>query len=173
MKFHNYYERVENPIKVKTNPGSELHQLYTLDENGELLKSGVENVYEGIQSHKESVELATLLQRYARGDESALNQNPLVYGDTVDAPKTLADVQNSIMEASDVFSKFPSDFRQLFGDSFIAFWQDFGSSEFNAKVDEYSKKRKVSANGVTGVDSNNNSNSVSGNGGDLSGQKSE
>ena len=89
--------------------GREEYEVYTVDDNGLPVVSGVNNRYDEIQSHRESVELSVLLQRYAQGDETALNKVQGVYEDIVDSPKTLADIYEYVKDAENSFNDLPPD----------------------------------------------------------------
>lgn len=156
--------------------GSPFRDLYAFDEKGELFKSGTENRYELIQSHKASTELATLLQRYAQGDETALNQSPMFFDDATQYPSTFAELYERMQEAERSFNGLPDGLREMFNNSPVEFWQSVGTPEFIAKADKYnqsqrSKKKADSRNDSGG--GNRSDNSVSGNGGNLNESQSE
>ena len=102
MKFRNQYDKIE-PHAFLTNPGDPIRQDYIADEDGNPVPSGKTNLYDEIQSHRASVELSTLLQRYAAGDETALNQIQGVYADVVDAPSSLQEFHERVRTAKNTF----------------------------------------------------------------------
>ncbi len=115
---------------------------YTADEDGYPVESGIVNIYDEIQSHRESVELSTLLQRYAQGDVTALNQIEGVYADVVDMPSTYAELFNRVRDAENSFNALPEDVRVLFDNSPVSFWQSIGTPEFATKISELEAKAK-------------------------------
>lgn len=140
MNFRNQYDnrgdcdctchgRVEKPT-------------YTANEDGLPVESGTVNIYDEIQSHRESVELSTLLQRYAQGDVTALNQIEGVYADVVDMPSTYAELFNRVRDAENSFNALPEDVRVLFDNSPVSFWQSIGTPEFASKIAELDVKVK-------------------------------
>lgn len=167
MKFRTQYDERARE-QFFTAPGSPEYPIYIADENGDPVQSGVANLYEEIQSHRESVELSTLLQRYAQGDETALNKVQGVYEDIVDSPRTFAELYERVKDAEQSFNGLPGDLRALFDNSPVAFWRSLGTPEFTKKVDEYerSKSKKAAGASGAGVDSN-VSDSTGGNGGAL------
>lgn len=150
--------------------GREEYEVYTVDDDGNPVVSGVNNRYEEIQSHRESVELSVLLQRYAQGDETALNKVQGVYEDIVDSPKTLADIYEYVKDAENSFNDLPPGLRDLFNNSPVEFWRQAGTPEFLEKFDKFTAAegfKKKAANSSNNSGSNNDGNSSSGNGGIL------
>lgn len=115
---------------------------YTANEDGFPVESGTVNIYDEIQSHRQSVELSTLLQRYAQGDVTALNQIEGVYADVVDMPSTYAELFNRVRDAENSFNALPDDVRALFDNSPVSFWQSIGTPEFATKIAELDAKAK-------------------------------
>lgn len=149
MNFRNQYDnrgdcdctchgRVEKPT-------------YTANEDGLPVESGTVNIYDEIQSHRESVELSTLLQRYAQGDISALNQMEGVYADVVDMPSTYAELFNRVRDAENSFNALPEDIRSLFDNSPVSFWQSIGTPEFATKIAELDAKAKKNSGNFAGA----------------------
>lgn len=115
---------------------------YTANDDGLPVESGTVNIYDEIQSHRESVELSTLLQRYAQGDVTALNQIEGVYADVVDMPSTYAELFNRVRDAENSFNALPDDVRALFDNSPVSFWQSIGTPDFASKIAELDAKAK-------------------------------
>lgn len=116
--------------RVHANPGSTVRILYSpkFDEKGvmSLVESGKENLYEFIQSHKESCDIHVILERFARGDVSALERVQGTYGDFSNMPRTYADMLNLVHSAEDAFSNLPVDERAKYGHSFERWLTEFG-----------------------------------------------
>lgn len=115
---------------------------YTANEDGLPVESGTVNIYDEIQSHRESVELSTLLQRYAQGDVTALNKIEGVYADVVDMPSTYSELFERVRDAENSFNALPEDVRVLFDNSPVSFWQSIGTPEFASKIAELDAKAK-------------------------------
>lgn len=150
--------------------GREEYEVYTVDDEGDPVVSGVNNRYEEIQSHRESVELSVLLQRYAQGDETALNKCQGVYEDIVNSPKTLADVFEYVKDAENSFNNLPPGLRELFNNSPVEFWRQAGTAEFTEKFDRFTssqKPKEKTADSSNNSNNSNGSNSSGGNGGAL------
>lgn len=123
---------------------------YTANEDGLPVESGTVNLYDEIQSHRQSVELSTLLQRYAQGDVTALNQIEGVYADVVDMPSTYSELFERVRDAENSFNALPEDVRVLFDNSPVSFWQSIGTPEFASKIAQLDSK--VKNNSINPVD---------------------
>ena len=115
----------DDHARVYSNPGSRFKTLYAprFDDNGvmELVENGRENLYEFIQSHKESTDIHVLLDRYQRGDESVLSRRQGLYGDFTQMPNTYAEALNAMISAENYFNGLPVETRAKFGHSFQQF----------------------------------------------------
>lgn len=113
--FRTQFERV----RVFAKPGQRFRDTYhsVVTDNGavELEKDGVDDVYAFIQSHRDSVDINKLLQRYARGDVSALMQRQGSYGDFTTFPKTYAEALQAVIDAENMFMDLPVEVREKFG----------------------------------------------------------
>lgn len=116
--------------------------IYTANEDGLPVESGTVNIYDEIQSHRDSVELSTLLQRYAQGDATALNKIEGVYADVVDMPSTYSELFERVRDAENSFNALPEDVRALFDNSPVSFWQSIGTPEFASKIGKLDAKGK-------------------------------
>lgn len=132
--------------RVTANPGSTVRVLYSpkFDAKGvmSLVESGKENLYEFIQSHKESCDIHVILERFARGDVSALERVQGTYGDFSNMPRTYADMLNLVHSAEDAFSNLPVDERAKYGHSFERWLVEF-SPEPDKVVDTQPAKPPV------------------------------
>ena len=138
MKFRNQYDKIE-PHTFLTNPGDPIRQDYIADEDGNPIPSGKTNLYDEIQSHRASVELSTLLQRYAAGDETALNKIQGVYADVVDAPSSLQEFHERVRTAEEYFRDLPEGLRKLFNDDPLQYVMSIGTTEFLDKIVAFNK----------------------------------
>lgn len=125
MSFRTVAQAVESHPRVYTTPGEKVKTLYspTFDEFGhmELRESGKENLYDFIQSHKESCDIHVILARFVNGDTSALARRQMFYADLTDFPTTYADVVNTMHGAEDYFTHLPVEVRAKFGHDFNKF----------------------------------------------------
>lgn len=162
MKYRTQFERPPRE-RFQSNPGEVEYYDYIADEDGHPVANKIHNRVDEIQSHRQSCDLRILLQRYAMGDESALNQRTGTYGDFTNAPSSFAEFVDGFKQLESDFYKLPDDFRDLFGNSTVEYWQSLGSEDFAKKVDAYfAKKSGRSGNGSTGSTAAVNSNNTGG-----------
>lgn len=118
-----------------SNVGSGMKDVYKMhvDDDGkrELRKSGVFNQYAEIQSYKDSVSIDYILSRFVNGDETALSRVQGIYGDFTEMPKTMAELQQRIIDAEDLFYQLPLDVRAQY---------NYSPSEFYAQLDSEKTK---------------------------------
>ena len=118
--------------------GSRIKKLYAprFDENGvmDLVEKGEENLYEYIQSHKDSVDINTLLRRYAQGDPDVLSRVQAAYGDFTGLPSTYADLLNAVNDGKQYFESLPVDVRAQFNHSFSEFMASVDGPDFWRKL---------------------------------------
>uniref|UniRef100_A0AAU8AU47 Internal scaffolding protein n=1 Tax=Dulem virus 152 TaxID=3145629 RepID=A0AAU8AU47_9VIRU len=124
--------------RVPSNVGDPVKVIYTpqFDANGamNLVESGRENIYDFIQSHAESVDIHVILERFARGDISALSRVQGVYGDFTTVPKTYAEMLNTLIVAENHFNSLSPDIREKFDNSFEKYIISMDNPDFLRSV---------------------------------------
>lgn len=132
--FRTQFDRV----RVFANVGNRFKDTYhaVVQDNGsvDLEKDGVEDVYAFIQSHKDSVDINLLLQRYARGDVSSLNKVAGAYGDFTNFPKTYAEALQAVISAEAMFNDLPLETRAKFGHDVNRFISGIGTDDWNVAL---------------------------------------
>lgn len=130
-KFRTQYDHKE----VFSNPGSQYvltyKPVYTDEGALDLVVDGKIDVYEQIQSFKESCELESILKRFQNGDVNALNQRLPYFADVTEMPDTLAGFLKLYQDAENTFAKLPADLRSQFNNSASEFFASAGSDRFN------------------------------------------
>ncbi len=120
----------------KSKPGSGMKDTYKMhvDENGkrELKKSGEYNLYAEIQSYKDSVSIDYILSRFVNGDETALSRVQGIYGDFTQMPKTMAELQQRVIDAEHLFDSLPLDIRAQYNHSASEFFAQLDSDKTKA-----------------------------------------
>jgi hypothetical protein len=141
LKFPTQYTEKK---RIVSNPGSPIHITYggSYDENGRvvLTEKGQENIYDYIQSFKESVDLNVLIARYNNGDASALSKAQGVYMDVTQFPTNYAEALNRMEILKDYFMSLPVETRSKFNHSFSEFLAASTSPDF---LDMMGMKRPV------------------------------
>lgn len=111
--------------RVNSNVGNPEHILYSpvfdKDGNMELVESGRENIYDFIQSHKDSVDIHQILRRFEEGDVDALSRRQGIFADFTSMPATYADALNAVIAAQNYFNGLPVDVRAKYDHSFEKF----------------------------------------------------
>lgn len=134
MSFRNQFER----IPVKSNSGSRYVVTYKphYSDSGalDLIEDQKIDVYEQIQSFKESCDIKTILARYAAGDESALNRRLPYFGDFSEMPTSLAGYLQLLADAENTFAQLPADIRANFNHSPAEFFASIGTDNFDKRM---------------------------------------
>ena len=128
-------ELLKDRPKIYSEPGSPIAPVFSkvTDKNGkvELKITGEKNIYDEIQSHAESVDIATLMQRYEREQDSSIfQQKKGIYIDTTEMPKTFAEVQGIIIAETNRFNQLPLDIRKQFNYSVEEYVASIGTEKF-------------------------------------------
>ena len=116
-KFKTQYDRA----RVHSEHGTALKRKYhaRVDKNGviNLVDDGFENVYDFIQSHKDSCDINRMIERYARGEVDVLSKVQGVFGDFTEFPKTYADMLNHLIDGERHFNELPIEIKNSFNNS--------------------------------------------------------
>lgn len=132
--FRTQYDRQ----RVTCQPGSRIHKTYGghYDEKGRIVleEIGQVNLYDEIQSHKDSVDIHVLMKRYQNGDVDALSQRQGFFGDVLDFPTTYAEALNHMNEMERQFMSLPLEVREKFGHSFSEFLASSDQPDFLEKL---------------------------------------
>lgn len=133
--FPTQYNR---PISKYSNPGNRVHETYVgkYDEHGHmhLEKTGEEDIYDQIQSHKDSVDINVLMQRYKNGDETALSRVQGVFADVTGMPRTYAEMMNLVNDSTAAFESLPISVREKFNHNVMEFLQQSGTDVWYDKL---------------------------------------
>lgn len=105
-----------------SNVGDRIKKLYEarVDNNGsiDLVEAGRENLYDYIQSFKESCDINTIVKRFAAGDTDVLARRQATYGDFTQLPGTYAELLNTVIQGENYFNSLPLETRAKFNHSF-------------------------------------------------------
>lgn len=138
MEFKTQFRK---PERFLSNPGSPVKILYgpEFDEKGRmnLVEKGRENLYDFIQSFKESVDIHVLLKRFSNGETDVLSKIQGFYGDFSEFPRTYADLLNTVNEGEAFFNGLPVEVRSKFGHSFPVFMSALSDGSLSDILSEY------------------------------------
>lgn len=116
-----------------SNAGSRMKKERILkDNNGvmELETVGETSLYDYIQSHKDSVDINRMLERYSQGDTTALDRVKASYLDLLGAPQSLAEMYSFVRNTTAYFDNLPLEIRKSYDFNVSNFLADFGSEKF-------------------------------------------
>ena len=134
--------------RIHANVGSPVKVLFRgkYDANGRVVleKSGEENLYDYIQSFRDSVDLNVILARFSNGEVDALSKAQGFYADVTDFPKNMAEALNRINQAEEMFKALPLETRQKFDCSFEQFLAQSGTEDWLSKMGFASSDSSVS-----------------------------
>ena len=133
--FRSYYDH----IRFYSNIGSPYTDdyEYKTDSKGTkyLALTGHTNLDEKIQSWADVANLKKMIARFNMGDVNALNAVQGMYGDFKDMPTTYAELYARLNECDNAFKKLAPEVRAAFDNDPAAFWSQYGTPEFNEKID--------------------------------------
>lgn len=158
MEFDTMFTR--DTSGIVSEPGDPIVELYEprYDADGVLYleQVGTDDLYASIQSHKDSVDLQLILQRYNDGDISALSRVQGAYFDATGMPRTYAEMLNTLVAAEAEFNRLPVDVRAKFDHSFERFIASMDTGEFERIVSDLNQTLDnggtVSASVIQGAD---------------------
>lgn len=135
MMFKTQYD---SHARIHLNPGSRVKTVYSprYDDRGvlDLQVSGQEDLYGYIQSHAESCDIHSILDRFSAGETDVLSQVQGFYVDASSMPKTYAEVLNSVIAGEEAFSKLPAEIKQKFGNSFSQWLSSMDQPDFAERM---------------------------------------
>lgn len=133
-----FYSDSGDPIKI-------VYSGY-YDDDGILVleEIGRENLYEYIQSFRESVDINNILARYRNGDTDALQRVQGIYMDATSVPKNMADLLNKLNKAENEFNNLPVEIKQMYGNDFTQFICRFDVTDLMQKpVEKVIEEKEV------------------------------
>lgn len=95
----------------------------------EIEEKGREDWYGFIQSHKDSVDIHVMLQRFTAGDVNALSKVQGFYADVTGAPSTFAEALNIVRSSEEFFNGLPVEERAKYNHNFAEFLAAFDKPE--------------------------------------------
>lgn len=96
----------------------------------EIVEAGKENLADFIQSHADSVDIHVLLRRYKNGEISDFERVRGIYGDFTKAPRTYAEMLNTVIQGQQLFESLPVEERAKFNHNYAEFISSFDTPKF-------------------------------------------
>ena len=143
-----FYSRVNRPKTIPYPRSSKIVPTYSLQVNKEtgkkeIIESGKTNIYDMIQASKEETMVYNIIKRFQNGDLEALTKTKGIYGDFTNAPKTLAEAQQLIINAENHFNELPLGVRQEFNFSSSEYLAALTNGKFEQIMAKYIKQPEV------------------------------
>lgn len=134
------YSAYNRPKHTPDNPGRRMHPTYAvkIDNHGHktVVQTGETDQYAAIQAARPD-EIKSILDRALKGDQGAIlaiQERHGFYADVSNAPKTLAEMQQLILDATHDFELLPANIREKFENNVEQFISEYGSPEFAQKM---------------------------------------
>lgn len=139
-----------NNVRPVSNAGSRMKKKFLLqfNERGEqcLVEVGQHNLYEEIQSYRESTDLAYILSRLdpeqvngiVSEDYSAMLSSDVL--DVTQLPTNLGDMLNLSKRGEQLFNSLPVQVREEFNFSLHNFLREFGTQNFMERIERLNSK---------------------------------
>ena len=118
------YEDIYHPVIDKETGHIEL----------ELDRAQTKDIYAEIQSHKDSVDLHKIIERYRAGDVDALQRVQGMYGDLTIVPRNIFEFKEMEERISAGFDSLPIEIKEKFDFSFLQFAMHAGEPEWFEKL---------------------------------------
>lgn len=122
MKFRTQFDSLSPVFSEVGSPERTLYGSH-FDERGriELEETGKENIYDYIQSFKDSTNIHVILKRFANGEKEVLERVQSTFADVTDFPVTYAELLNTVNDGEAFFNSLPKEVRAQFDHSFGVF----------------------------------------------------
>lgn len=131
MEFRTQFDECPD---VYSNPGSMIKEERgpELDKYGNkvIVRKGEINLYQYIQSWRDTCDINILMAKFVNGDKTALMQKVGAYLDISDIPDNFNDMLNLTTKAQSVFDQLPIEIKQQFGNNVNNFLSNTKSEEF-------------------------------------------
>lgn len=127
------YEPIAKRVKTAVGSSEKVAFKMQIDKDGRryLKPDGLIDTYAQIQSHKDSVDIQAIMERFANGDASVLSKAQGLYGDYTNVPTSINELQNRVMDAERLFYQLPVETREKFEHNPSIFYSSIGSDSFN------------------------------------------
>ena len=112
-----FFSRTNRPKTIPVVLGDGTAPVYDevlVDGRVMLKQVDTENLFDFVQASKAETSIYNIIDKFNRGDESALHKTVGKFMDVLGMPTTLAEAQQSLINVSKKFDSLPIDIRQKF-----------------------------------------------------------
>lgn len=151
-KFRTQFENDNSLIKTCCGDGIVDKFVLSVDKHGcsFLKKVGIHNLYDYIQSHRDSCDLNVLLGNLDSAQVNGLMSSFSLYDlldsniiDLTSLPTNLGEMHRLCVEGENYFNGLPIDIREQFNFSSHKFISEFGTPEFNERMNALRLKHGI------------------------------
>lgn len=150
-----FYSRSNYPKTIPMPECSKNIPTFTLKINKEtgkkeLKKTGETNIYEKIQAGLHDSLIYNILERFEKGEVEVMSKMRGTYGDFTGMPKSLAEAQQTLIDAENTFMSLPLDIRKEFNHDPSQFVAGLSNGKFDqilAKINQNNKTTQKVENG--------------------------
>lgn len=128
MFLTQYDKGIRHPVPAGSRYKTEYQLETEPDGNTHLVEVGTKDIYQEIQSFKDSCTLENIVRRALNGDPTALQQRQGVFGDARFDANDLIAANNAVKQAQNVYRSLSAEKRAEYG-SFDEFVKSFGTIE--------------------------------------------
>lgn len=111
----------------------------------DLVKTGIRDVHAFLQQGKEACEVYNILDRFSKGDISAIQRVKGYYADVAVMPKSLVEVHNFMKTLDTHFDELPAEVKAKFGNSSHQFMKSVENGEFQKILGQFVQSDKSDA----------------------------
>lgn len=138
---------MKEKIEYVTPAGSREKPVYSpkvLDDGSvELVETGKENIYDYIQSFRDTVDIHVILKKALAGDMSGLQRVQGFYDDATRFPSDRREMLQMVIDAQRKFDILPMEIKEQFDNDFNKFFVSIDSPEWNEKMKMAAKAAAV------------------------------
>lgn len=135
-KIRPFKTKYDKHDRTETNPGSRFSPTFALSSKVagimDLEIVGEVDIYESIQSHRESVDIKNIMKRFELGETNLLKPDRGMIVDITNVPTNIPDVMKIVLTAKQQFDSLPMDIRETYNFSPEEFIADIGSLKWNS-----------------------------------------
>lgn len=141
------FDRKKHSRLFVTNPGTPLHKVMhgEVQDDGtiKLVVDRIEDTDEMINAQAPATRIDNIMARIQAGDINLLNQKRGFYLDTVNMPKTYAEMLDLMHRGEEFFNRLPVDVKEQYNNDFSQFFADFDNALEKLKPQQQKEMKEV------------------------------
>lgn len=133
MIIHSYLDKFKSNKNIVTESGSPVTETYEydfIDGNKTLVKSGVVNTQDYIESFRKESDIHNILNRFINGDEAIISARKGTFIDITDIPDNFIDAHKYATVSKSFFESLDPKIREKYNNSYEEFYSSPDSFKF-------------------------------------------